>query len=259
MTVYPAVMDFLNTMLTHTTTTTGTHGGGGGTLINKFAALHPSLHPHLRQWGYCTYLAAQDEYYEAARATTYMLLHGGRLPGGGGGRAGDEAWPVPPPRRQGEILRELRETLGAALAVYRDDEMVVVGDVPTERQPRGAGFFFEYPIIGQEHFEQQMRDASEGRVCHYSFADVFDGLGWEGEGHEGETSGRDGGLGEGVGAQQADSEVEGVLVSAGEVGLEYEESHWRPVADGRPGEYYFVSDDDDYETQTEDPAEAPWE
>jgi hypothetical protein len=263
MTVYPAVMVFLNTMLTHTTTTTTTtttHGGGGGPMTNKFAALHPSLHVHLRQWGYCTYLAAQDEYYEAARTTTYMLLHGGRLPGWGGGRDDDDAWLPPlPPRRHGEILRELRGRLGEALAVYCDDEMVVMGDVPKERQPRGAGFFFEYPAIGMGHFEQQMRDASEGRVCHYSFADVFDGLGWDGEGEEGETSGWVEESGEGVGAQGRGSQGEGVLASVGEVGLEYEESHWRPAAGGQPGDYYFVSDDDEYESQPEDPAEVPWE
>ena len=82
-------------------------------------------------------------------------------------------------------------------------------------------------------------------------------MGWDGmeRGKEGETSGG----GKGFGAQGAGSEGEGVLVSAGEAGLKYEESHWRPVADGQPGDYYFVSDDDEPESQPEDPAEAPWE
>lgn len=70
--------------------------------------------------------------------------------------------------------------------MYRDDAMLMVWTTK-ELQPEGARFLFEYPILPQAQFEQEFKDAREGRMCHYPLADVFDGLEWEDESEEPET------------------------------------------------------------------------
>ncbi|KAK4038518.1 hypothetical protein C8A01DRAFT_37572 [Parachaetomium inaequale] len=224
MTVYPRVMQFTQAILTHTLPPSP--GGTGGN-ITKFSALDDRVRLHIRQFGYCTYVAYQEEYYEAARTETYMRLHHGHLPQG----------VAAPPRTHGQILRELAGKLQEALDRFCDGERYVRVGVPVAEQPEAGRGFFAYPIIGDDHFVQQVVDVREGRACHYTFADIFDGLGWtameQDEGDDSPTLGGDGGEDGGVDGGEAEVAA-GERVESGQGG--------HNNGEGEP--YYFVSDDD---------------
>ncbi|KAH6649537.1 hypothetical protein F5144DRAFT_635219 [Chaetomium tenue] len=185
-TVYPNVDAFTRDILTHTlpNTTTDTDSSSSSP-TTKLDALDPAVATHIQQFGGCTYIAYQEEYYEAARTATYMQLHGGALP------PGVEQLP----RRHGAILRGLYAKLREAYTRFCDGERWVAVGVPMERQPERGRFFYKYPLLGGGCWEQVLADVRGQRVAHYSFADIFDGLGWDGEGRGGSLSPGDGGVG----------------------------------------------------------------
>lgn len=131
-----------------------------------------------------------------------MLLHHNALPEGA----------TAPPRTHDEIVADLRSVLQHALETYRDDALVRPG-LPRDEQPQEAQFLFAFPLIGDEHFDERYRELREGTVTHYTFADIFDDLGW---GTEGSGSGSGSGSG---GDESPEVDLEGlgeVLASAEE-------------------------------------------
>ncbi len=93
-----------------------------------------------------------------------------------------------PPRKHAEILAQLEYALAMGLDMFCDDRVLQIF-APEYEQPGAAGMLLSYPRIGDEHFEMQMKDAKEGKVAVYSFADIFDGAGSE-SGSEVEEGGR---------------------------------------------------------------------
>ncbi|KAK3897784.1 hypothetical protein C8A05DRAFT_19516 [Staphylotrichum tortipilum] len=217
MLAYPKVMQFTHMLLEHTAQPYG----------NKFAALDGEVQRHVRQWGCCTYVVYQEEYYEAARTKTYMRLHKNALPPG----------VFFPPRTHEEILDELLEELNMGLCAFFDDDIVVPG-LPEPAQPAEGQFLFGYRLIGEDHFNMQMAEILAGGSSHYTFADIFDGVGCEmgsegGEVAEGVSDGEgwtvdyEGGKGKGKAKEEYWVSEEGYRVSE-EVG---EESEWETTDD----------------------------
>ncbi|EAQ92105.1 predicted protein [Chaetomium globosum CBS 148.51] len=186
-TVYPNVDAFTRDILTHTLPHTTTDpGSSSSSPITKLDALDPDVATHIQQFGGCMYIAYQEEYYEAARTATYMQLHGGALPPG----------VEQVPRRHGAILRGLYAKLREAYARFCDGDRWVAVGVPRERQPERGRFFYQYPLLGGGCWEQLLADVGQQRGAHYSFADIFDGMGWDMERRGGSLSSGDGEVGE---------------------------------------------------------------
>jgi hypothetical protein len=220
-TVYPEVDAFTENILTYTLPdTTDDHGRE----ITKFDALDPDVGMHIRQFGYCTYVAYEDEYYEAARTNTYMQLHDGALPPGS-----DR-----PPRRHGQILRGLRAKLDETYARFCDGDHWVRMGVSMDQQPERGQFFYAYPLLNAGHFGQLMVDIEQRKVTHYTFADIFDGLGWDDEGRGESLPLEDEGAGDGIG--------EGEEV---EIFAEYDEEDDRESLEEDEAFFYFVSDEEE--------------
>lgn len=219
-TVYREVNAFTDNILTYTLPDTT---DGHGRQLTKFDALDPDVGMHIRQFGYCTYVSYEDEYYEAARTNTYMQLHAGELPPGM-----DQQ-----PRRHGQILRGLRAKLDETYARFCDGDHWVRMGVPMDQQPDRGQFLYAYPLLNAGHFDQLMVDIEQRKVTHYSFADIFDGLGWDEEGR-----------GESLLPEDEGGGNEIVERGGMEISVEYAEGG-QESSEEDEGLFYFVSDEEE--------------